>query len=292
MSETPISPLRQRMIDDMSVRKFGEKTQKDYIRHIKAFSTFIGRSPTTATAEDLRRFQVHQSKANVGPSTINSSVAALRFFFRVTLDRPDMGRYLTVVPLPERLRTVLSQDEVARLLEAAPGVKYKAALAVAYGAGLRVAEVANLKVSDIDSKRMLLRVEQGKGKKDRHAILSPQLLAMLRDYWWVAKPRIWLFPGGRDPLLPITTRQLYRVVRDTAEALDFQKRVSPNVLRHSFATHLLEQGTDIRVIQVLMGHAKLETTAIYTTVATKVLHEVTSPLDTLTPLRPKTDPPK
>jgi integrase/recombinase XerD len=138
---------------------------------------------------------------------------------------------------------------------------------------------------------MLLCVEQGKGKKDRHAILSPQLLALLRDYWWVAKPRIWLFPGGRDPLLPITTRQLYRVVRDTAEALDFQKRVSPNVLRHSFATHLLEQGTDIRVIQVLMGHAKLETTAIYTTVATKVLHKVTSPLDTLTRLRSKTDPP-
>jgi len=143
MSETPISPLRQRMIDDMSVRKFGEKTQKDYIRHVKTFSTFIGRSPATATAEDLRRFQVHQSQADVGAWTINSSVAALRFFFRVTLDRPDMGRYLTVVPLPERLRTVLSQEEVALLLEAAPGVKYKAALGVAYGAGLRVSEVAN-----------------------------------------------------------------------------------------------------------------------------------------------------
>jgi hypothetical protein len=158
MSETPISPLRARMIEDMNLRRFGEKTQKDYIRHVKTFSTFLGRSPATATAEDLRRFQVHQSKASLGASTINSSVAALRFFFRVTLDRPDMGRYLTVVPLPERLRTVLSQEEVARLLEAAPGVKYKAALGVAYGAGLRVAEVANLKVSDIDSQRMLLRV--------------------------------------------------------------------------------------------------------------------------------------
>jgi integrase/recombinase XerD len=291
MSETPISPLRQRMIDDMNVRKFGEKTQKDYIRHVKTFSTFLGRSPATATAEDLRQFQIHQSKAGIGPATVNGAVAALRFFFRVTLDRPEMGRYLTLVPLPERLRIVLSQQEVARLLEAAPGVKYKAAMSVAYGAGLRVFEVANLKVSDIDSKRMLLRVEQGKGKKDRYAMLSPQLLALLRDYWSVARPTTWLFPG-RDPLLPITTRQLYRVVRDTAEAIEIKKRVSPNVLRHSFATHLLEQGTDIRVIQVLLGHSKLETTAIYTTVATKVLHKVTSPLDLLTPLRPKTDSPK
>jgi integrase/recombinase XerD len=218
----------------------------------------------------------------VGPSTVNSSVAALRFFFRVTLDRPDMGRYLTVVPLPERLRTVLSQEEVARLLAAAPGVKYS----VAYGAGLRVAEVANLKVSDIDSKRMLLRVEQGKGKKDRHAILSPQQLAMLRDYWWVAKPRIWLFPGGRDPLLPITTRQLYRVVRDPAEALDFQKRVSPNVLRHSFATHLLEQGTNIRVIRQIGNDGNLYDRCH------QGLTQGHEPLDTLTPLRPKTDPPK
>jgi integrase/recombinase XerD len=291
MSETPISPLRARMIEDMNVRKFGEKTQYDYIRHVKTFSTFLERSPASATADDLRRYQVHQSKEGVGPATVNSSVAALRFFFRVTLDRPEMGRYLTVVPLPERLRTVLSQEEVARLIEAAPGVKYKAAFAVAYGAGLRVSEVVYLKVSDIDSNRMLLRVEQGKGKKDRHAMLSPQLLLLLRDYWWVAKPRTWLFPGP-DPLLSMTTRQLYRVVRETAEALEINKRVSPNVLRHSFATHLLEQGTDIRVIQVLMGHAKLETTAIYTTVATKVLQKVTSPLDMLTPLRPKTEPPK
>ena len=202
MSETPISPLRARMIEDMSVRKFGEKTQNDYIRHVKTFSTFLGRSPVRATAEDLRRFQVHQSKAGTQPPTINSSVAALRFFFRVTLNRPEMCRHLTMVRQPQKLPTVLSKEEVLQLLEAAPGVKYKAALSVAYGAGLRVCEVANLKVSDIDSKRMLIRVEQGKGKKDRHAMLSPQLLAILQDYWWVAKPRLWLFPG-RDPLLPI-----------------------------------------------------------------------------------------
>jgi integrase/recombinase XerD len=291
MSETSISPLRARMIEDMNVRKFGEKTQNDYIRHVKSFSTFLGWSPAKATPEDLRRYQVHQSSAGEQPSSINSSVAALRFFFRVTLNRPDMSHHLTRVPMPEKLRVVLSKEEVAQLLEAAPGVKYKAAFSVAYGAGLRVSEVAYLKVSDIDSKRMLLRVEQGKGKRDRYAMLSPRLLARLRQYWLVAKPRNWLFPG-QDPLFPITTRQLHRVICSTAEALGINKRVTPHVLRHSFATHLLDQGVDIRVIQVLLGHAKLESTAIYTKVATKVLRSVTSPLDLLTPLGPKKEPPK
>src|SRR5262249_4267707 len=255
MSETPISPLRARMIEDMSVRKFNEKTQNDYIRHVKSFSTFLGRSPVRATPEDLRRFQVHQSRQGAQPPTINSSVAALRFFFRVTLDRPDMCRPLTLVRQPQKLPTVLSKEEVLQLLEAAPGIKYKAALSVAYGAGLRVCEVANLKLSDIDSKRKLIRVEQGKGKKDRYAMLSPRLLTILRDYWSVVKPKAWLFPG-RDPVMPITTRQLYRVVRDTAEAIGIEKRVLPHVPWHSFATHLYEQGTDIRAIQVLLGHSK------------------------------------
>src|SRR6516162_1515137 len=288
MSDTPISPLRRRMIEDMSLRKFGEKTQNDHIGHVKTFSTFLGRSPATATPEDLRRYQVQQSQSGLSPATINSSVSALRFFFRVTLNHPEMGRHLTLVPLPERLRVVLSEEEVAQLIEAAPGVKYKAAFAVAYGAGLRASEVVHLTVSDIDRQRMLLRIEQGKGRKDRHAMLSPRLLAILSDYWWVAKPSTWLFPG-RDPLLPITTRQLHRVVCETAEALVIKKRVTPQVLRHSFATHLLEQGVDIRVIQVLLGHAKLETTAIYTTVATKVIRSITSPLDMLTPIRPRKD---
>ena len=290
MSEKPISPLRARMIEDMGVRKFRQKTQNDYIYHVKTFSTFIGRSPITATAEDLRRYQVHQSAAGVRPPTMNSTVSALRFFFTVTCGQPEMARHLTLVPQPRKLPVVLNSEEVARLLQAAPGPKYKAALAVAYGAGLRVSEVANLKVSDIDSKRMLIRVEQGKGRKDRYAMLSSRLLALLQDWWPVEKPKIWLFPG-RDPLLPITTRQLHRVVCQTAEAVEIKKRVSPHVLRHSFATHLYDQGTDIRVIQVLLGHAKLDTTAIYTHVATKVLSKVTSPLDLLTP-PPKKDAPR
>lgn len=292
MSETPVSPLRQRMIEDMTVRKLGAATQRNYIRAVKALSEFLGRSPATATAEDLRRFQVHQSEAGAQPSAMNNTVTALRFFFRVTLDRPEMGRHLTLVRQPRKLPNVLNEEEVVRLLEHASGVKYRAALGVAYGAGLRVSEVANLKVSDIDSKRMLIRVEEGKGRKDRNAMLSPRLLELLRDWWRVGRPATWLFPG-RDPLLPVTTRQLYRVVEEAAAAAEIKTRVSPHTLRHSFATHLLEQGVDIRVIQVLLGHAKLDTTARYAHVASKVLREVTSPLDKLTPIGPsRGEPPK
>jgi integrase/recombinase XerD len=292
MSEKSISPLRHRMIEDMTVRNFGSNTQRNYIRAVKTLSEFLGRSPATATAEDLRRFQVHQSGTGAQPPVMNNTVSALRFFFRVTLDRPEMARHLTLVRQPRKLPSVLSQEEVARLLEGARGLKYRAALGVAYGAGLRVSEVANLKVSDIDSKRMLIRVEEGKGRKDRNAMLSPRLLELLRDWWWVGRPTTWLFPG-QDPLLPITPRQLYRAVREAAEAAEIKTRVTPHTLRHSFATHLLEQGVDIRVIQVLLGHAKLDTTARYAHVASKVLREVTSPLDRLTPIGPRRgEPPK
>jgi len=194
------------------------------------------------------------------------------------------------VKQPQKLPVVLTPEEVALLIESAPRPKYKAALAVAYGAGLRVSEVSNLKVSDIDSERMVLRIEQGKGKKDRNGMLSPRLLELLREWWLVGQPTTWLF-AGRDPLLPITTRQLYRVVRDTAAAVGIQKRVSPHTLRHSFATHLLEQGVDIRLIQVALGHSKLDTTARYAHVASKVLRDMVSPLDRLSPLTPSKDTP-
>ena len=288
--------LRVRMIEDMSVRGFSEKTRNDYIRNVRAFAAFIGRSPDTATAEDLRRFQLHQTQSGIQPPSINSTVSALRFLFTVTLHRPDLGRRLTVVREPRRLAAVLSVEEITRLLSAAPGLKYKAALATAYGAGLRVSEVVALKVGDIDSERMLLRVEQGKGRRDRHAMLSPQLLELLRAWWregrrlGVLLPRGWLFPG-RNPVEPLSTRQLNRAVHAAAEAAGIKKRVSPHTLRHSFATHLLEQDTDIRVIQVLLGHAKLDTTALYTRVANTTIRTVTSPLDRLAPLnqgRPRT----
>ena len=283
-SPRPVSALRARMIEDMRVRGFTEKTRNDYIRNVRAFAAFIGRSPNTATAEDLRRFQLHQTQTGMQPPSINSAVAVSS---SVTLDR--LMRRLTIVREPRRLPAVLSVEEVTLLLQAAPGPKYKAALATAYGAGLRVSEVVALKVGDIDSDRMLLRVEQGKGRKDRNAMLSPQLLQVLRVWWsegrrlGVLLPRGWLFPG-RNPVEPLSTRQLNRAVHAAAEAAGIKKRVSPHTLRHSFATHLLEQDTDIRVIQVLLGHAKLDTTALYTRVANTTIRNVTSPLDRLAPL--------
>jgi integrase/recombinase XerD len=290
MNGESISPLRRRMIEDMTVRKFAEKTQKDYIRHVKGLTAFLGRSPDTATAEDLRRYQLHLTESGIRPPSINGAVSALRFFFSVTLDRPEVTKLLAFVAEPRKIPVVSSPEEVTRFLDAAPGPKYKAAFGAAYGAGLRVSEVVALKVSDVDSERMLLRIEQGKGRKDRFAMLSPQLLALLRDWWRIARPQVWLFPG-RDRINPLTTRQFNRAVHAAAHMAEIAKRVTPHTLRHSFATHLLEQNIDIRVIQVLLGHAKLETTSLYTRVATNTIRTVMSPLDRLTPLRAGRDEP-
>jgi integrase/recombinase XerD len=286
----PISSLRQRMIDDMTARRFKEKVQKDYVRHVRTFTAFLDRSPDTATSEDLRRYQLHMAQQPISAGSINAAIAALRFFFTVTLERPDLVRPLRVVNEPRKAPVVLSREEVARLLEAAPGLKYKAALSVAYGAGLRVSEVANLKVSDIDSQRMTLRVEQGKGQRDRDVMLSPQLLHLLREWWKAARPQVWLFPG-QNPINPVTARQINRAVTAAKTLAGISKRVSPHTLRHSFATHLLEQGADIRVIQVLLGHAKLETTALYTRVAVSTIRDVESPLERLSLNLTKRPPP-
>src|ERR1700732_2494038 len=229
-SPRPVSALRARMIEDMTVRGFTEETRSNYIRDVRAFAAFIRRPPDTATAEDLRRFQLHQTQTGMQPPSINSAVSALRFFLTVTLDRPDLARRLTVVRQPRRLPSVLSVEEIALLLQAAPGPKYKAAFATAYGAGLRVSEVVALKVGDIDSERMLLRVERGKGGKDRHAMLSPQLLDLLPAWWregrrrGVLLPRGWLFPG-RNPVEPLSARQLWRGVPAAAQAAGVTKRV-------------------------------------------------------------------
>jgi integrase/recombinase XerD len=290
MSDKPISPLRQRMIDDMTARRLSEATQKDYVRNVRNFTAFLGRSPDTATSDDLRRFQLHMAQQQVSPWSINAAIVALRFFFTVTLERPDLVRPLRLVTEPRRTPVVLSPEEVARLLEAAPGLKYKTALSVAYGAGLRVSEVANLKVSDIDRERMTLRVEQGKGQRDRTVMLSPRLLELLRQWWKAARPQVWLFPG-QNPINPLTPRQLNRAVTAAKDLAGISKRVSPHTLRHSFATHLLEQGVDIRVIQVLLGHAKLETTALYTRVAASTVRDVESPLDRLDVSLTKRTPP-
>ena len=295
-TNAPISPLRQRMQQDMLMRGLGSHTQRDYVRHVRRFAAFLGRAPDIATRDDIRRFQLYQHENCISPATINGAVSALRFLFTVTLKRPDLARALVITRYPRKLPEVLSVEEAARLLEAAPGIKYKAALGAAYGAGLRVSEVAHLKVDDIDSTRMLIRVEQGKGRKDRNAMLSPQLLELLRLWWREGKrrgvmlPHGWLFPG-RSCTDPISSRQLHRAVQEAAEVAGIRKRISPHTLRHSFATHLLEQDVDIRVIQVLLGHSKLDTTALYTKVSTRTIHAVAGPLDRLMVLMEGKSPP-
>jgi site-specific recombinase XerD len=281
-----VSPLRQRMIDDMMMRKLSPKTQNQYIRSVKNLARYLGHSPHTATAEDLRKYQLHLVDDGVSRITLNANLTGLKFFFVTTLDRADVLTKISTVPVPRKLPVVLSLEEAARLISAAGNPKYKAALSVAYGAGLRVSEVVALKVSDIDSDRKILRVEQGKGRKDRYAMLSPLLIDYLRAWWRFAnKQRLmlkggWLFPG-QTPINHMSARQLSRACQAAAADAQIDKRVSMHMLRHSFATHLLEAKVDIRVIQVLLGHKRLETTAIYASVATELLREVISPLETL-----------
>jgi len=288
-TDKPISPLRQRMIDDMRMRKLSPKTQASYIRVVKRFAKFLGRSPDTASVEDLRRYQLHLVDSGISAISLNANLTGLKFLFETTLDHPELMAKMHSVHEPRKLPVVLSREEVARLLAAAENLKHQTALSVAYGADLRASEVVALKVGDVDSQRMTLRVEQGKGSKDRYAMLSPVLLERLRAWWKFAHaqgkmlPGGWLFPG-LDPVDPLSTRQLTRAVHAAAEAAGIDKRVSMHTLRHSFATHLLEQKVDIRVIQVLLGHKKLETTALYAQVATDLLREVVSPIETLQPL--------
>jgi integrase/recombinase XerD len=279
-----ISPLRQRMVEDMRMRKLAPKTQTAYIRAVRKFSSFLGHSPDRATDEDLRRFQLNMVDTGASPITLNATIVGLNFLFEVTLGRPEAMAKMQSVRVPQKLPVVLSKQEVARLIACVSHIKHQTALSLAYGTGLRVSEVVALKVTDIDSQRMTLRVEQGKGRKDRYAMLSPVLLERLRVWWRVAKAQGkmldggWLFPG-LDPLQSLGTRQLNRAIHDAATLAKIDKRVSMHTLRHSFATHLLEQKVDIRVIQVLLGHQRLETTAQYVQVDTDILREVISPLE-------------
>ena len=283
-----VSPLRQRMIDDMRMRKLSPKTQSAYIRAVSQLYSFLKHSPDTASAEDLRRYQLYMVDRGISPISLNAAITGLKFFCEITLDHPALMAKMQSVHLPLKLPVVLSRDEVARLISFAGSLRNKTVLSVAYGAGLRVSELAALKVSDIDSQRMTLRIEQGKGSKDRYAMLSPAMLECLRTWWRTARAEGHplqgglLFPG-LNPIEQISTRQLSRVIHAAADAAQIDKRVSMHTLRHSFATHLLEQKVDIRVIQVLLGHKKLETTALYAHVATDILREVISPLDLMLP---------
>lgn len=291
-TQTPVSRLRRRMIEEMQLRKLSPKTQTGYLRAVVKLASFLGRSPATASSVDLRDFQLHLVNSGASSITINATISGLKFLFETTLERHHAIRRMSRVNQPRRLPEVLSREEATRLIHCAGCQRNRAALSVAYGAGLRSSEILALKVTDIDSsERMCLRVEQGKGRKDRYAMLSPVLLKCLRAWWRSgrAKHQVldggWLFPG-LNPINPMGTSQLNRICHAAADLAKINKRVSMHTLRHSFATHLLEQKVDIRLIQTLLGHKRLDTTMLYTQVATDLLREVISPLDSPGPQPP------
>ena len=276
-----MTPLRRRFLDDMTVRNLSPATQQSYVYAVAKFSRFFKASPDLLGVEEVRAYQIHLASLGMSWSHINQVSCALRFFFGVTLGRKDEAVRIATAKEPKKLPTVLSAEEITRFLQAVPGLRNRVALTTAYSAGLRVSEVVALKVGSIDSARMVIRVEQGKGNKDRYVMLSPQLLAILRTYWRLTKPAHWLFPG-RDRDQPVSFGTLQAACRVAAREAGLDKTVTVHILRHSFATHLLEAGTDIRIIQVLLGHAQLATTAIYTKVATNLIARTASPLDHLT----------
>jgi integrase/recombinase XerD len=275
-----MSPLRRRMTEDMTIRNLSPATQRSYIHAVSRFSQHFGRSPNRLGLEDVRAYQVHLASKGVAWGSLNQVVCALRFFYGVTLGEATIPERIAYAREPRKLPTVLGADEVVKFLEAVSSLKARVALTTAYAAGLRVSEVAALKIRDIDSGRMVLRIEHGKGGKERYAMLSQTLLGILRGYWRLARPPLYLFPG-RTPDKPVEPNVLYAACRSAAAAAGLDKRVSVHVLRHSFATHLLEQGADIRVIQVLLGHENLSTTARYTRVSTRVIARTESPVDRL-----------
>ena len=285
-STKSVSPLRQRMIEDMTLRKLGDRTQIAYIRAVVKLTRYLGRSPDTAGTEDLRGFQLHMVEQGDSAITVNATLSGLTFFFDKTLDPPERLKKIQRLYEPRKIPEILSVQEVTRLLNAAGSLKYTAALSVAYGAGLRASEIVHLKISDIDKERPIIHVENGKGQRDRNAMLSPGLRKILQSWYrdGLARRNLlaggWLFPG-QNPVDPMSTRQLSRgfcLARDNA---GIKKKVTLHSLRHAFATHLLEQHVDIRVIQVLLGHKKISHTAHYSHVATNLLSEVKGPLEYL-----------
>ena len=277
---TEISPLRRRMIEDMTIRNLSPATQRSYVHAVAKFARFFGRSPELLDLEYVRAFQVHLVAGGMSWPALNQTVCALRFLYGVTLRRAELPERIVYAREPQKLPVVLSTEEVVRFLEGVPSLKCRAALTTAYAAGLRASEVASLKVADIDSSRMVIRVEQGKGGRDRYVMLSSQLLDILRAYWRLARPPHWLFPrhDGEHPIHPAT---LNAACHSACAGAGLGKRVTVHTLRHSFATHLLESGTNIRIIQALLGHRNVNTTARYAQVATSTIRGTPSPLDHL-----------
>ena len=291
---TTISPLRQRMIEDMTARQLGPHSQRSHIYSCKRFAAFLKRSPDTATLEDIRRFQLYLAETGTSICNRNRIMTGLRFLFRVTVRRLDLAAEIYHLREPQKIPQVMSPDEVRRLLAVTSSLKARVMLSLSYGCGLRAGEVVRLKAKHIDSAQKIIRIEQSKGRKDRNVMLPSETLDLLRE-WWKARPNRddvgtpieerWLFPGRRGK--PMTTRQLSRLFHEAADAAGIRKNVTLHALRHSFATHLLERGTDIRIIQALLGHAKLDATARYTRVATGVIASIQSPLDLLAQPRKK-----
>ena len=258
-----MSPLRRRMIEDMTVRNLSPATQRSYLNAVSKFSRYFGRSPDHLGVEDVHAFQVHLVATGISWPALNQIVCALRFFYGVTLNHSTIPERIAYAREPRKLPVVLGADEVVQFLEAIPGLKSRTALTTVYATGLRVSEVVFLKLADIDSQRMVIRVEQGKGGRDRYVMLSPQLLRILRAYWRLTRPAHWLFPG-RDGERPLDPTVLHAACRSARLAAGLSKHVTVHTLRHSFATHLLEAGVNLRVIQHMLGHDKIQTTALYT----------------------------
>jgi site-specific recombinase XerD len=274
-----MTPLRQRFIEDMQLRNLNPATQRNYVHHVAGFAKYFGRSPEVLDLESIRQYQLYLlNERKLSADTINQYISAVKLLYLTTLEMPWTDEYFPRVRRPHKLPVVLSQEEIMQFFDNIPSLKYRAALMACYGAGLRVSEAAALKVSDIDSQRMLIRVEQGKGGKDRYAMLSPRLLDVLRRYYRAARPTGYLFPSWRaNRHLCSTSLQI--ACREAAALSGIRKRVTVHTLRHSFATHLLENGTDIRLIQVLLGHSRIDSTARYAQVGPQVVAATVSPLD-------------
>jgi integrase/recombinase XerD len=276
-----MTPLRQRMLEDMQMRNFSPHTQEAYLRAVAPFALYYKRSPDQLGTEEVRTYLLHLiNDRHVAPSTFNQVRCALRFFYRITLGRDWALDRIVCQKEEKKLPVVLSRDEVRRLLAAAGRLKSRAILMTLYAAGLRVSELVGLRVADIDSQRMAIRVRQGKGRKDRYVMLSQTLLGVLREYWKAYRPCDWLFPG-KDPHKQLDRQTITSICRSAGRRARLARRISPHTLRHTFATHLLEAGTDIRTIQALLGHRSLRTTALYTYVSLDKVAATTSPLDLL-----------
>lgn len=274
-----MTPLRQRMIEDMQLRNLTPETQRNYVHHVAGFAKYFGRSPEELDLEAVRQYQLYLlNERKLSAETINQYISSVKFLYLNTLEMPWTDEYFPRVKRPSKLPVVLSQEEILQFFDNIPSLKYRAALMTCYGAGLRVSEAVALKVAAIDSQRMLLRVEQGKGGKDRYAMLSPRLLQVLRRYYKAARPTEYLFPSWRANR-HLCPSSLQMACREAAALAGLRKRVTVHTLRHSFATHLLENGTDIRIIQVLLGHSCIETTSRYVRVGPSVVAATVSPLD-------------